>query len=465
MADADLAFLPALEQAKLIQSKELSPVELVDHYLERADRLNPQINGYLTIAHDHARAAARIAEEQVQAGGDLPPFLGVPVSIKDLTDTAGIRTTKGTAAYRDRIPDTDARIVADLKRAGFVVIGKSNTPEFGIGSTDPIAYGPARNPWNPDLTTRGSSGGAAAVLAAGLCAISEATDGGGSIRLPAATCGTVGLKPSRGRVSSAPAAQHLNTQAGPISRTVADAAAFLDCIAGYATGDGFWAPPPPRPFVDEARMEPGRLRVACVLEGPGADVHPEYRDAVLATAKLLDELGHEVLEDRVPWPDNELLGRFIWAFSGTLIAIEDDLPPLDTLDPTIVSLMDAARQIPLKAYLQTERDMGVAARAVVGFFDTYDVALMPTVIAPPRPVSELRDEQGRPRGDSGVGPFCFFWNVTGQPAITLPLYEDTNGLPIGIQLVGRPADEATLLRLSAQLEAALPWSGRRPAVS
>ncbi|HUR47948.1 MAG TPA: amidase [Acidimicrobiales bacterium] len=464
----DDAFTPALEWASRIRDREVSPTEVVDFYLERADRLNPKLNAYITIAHEQAREAAEQAEKVLAEGrvsSELPPFLGVPISIKDLTDTAGIRTTKGTAAFGERVPDADDPVVAKLKRAGFVVMGKSNTPEFGIGSTDPLAYGPARNPWDPELTTRGSSGGSAATLAAAMCPISHASDGGGSIRLPAATCGTVGLKPSRGRVSAAPGAQSMQVQKGPCARTVADAAAFLDCLAGYEPGDGFWAPAPERAFVDEVGRDPGRLRIAFMTDLDPTPTHPEYREAVRATAKVLEGAGHEVFEGGPTWPDLELTAKFIWAFSGQLTALEDKMPPLETLDPTIRDLMEAARQIPLKGYLQAESDIAAHARKMVESFEEFDVLLTPTVIGPPRRIDQLRDADGKPIGDSNVGQFCWIWNSTGQPAITLPLHVDSNNLPIGIQFVGRPADEATLLRLSGQLEVLLPWGDRRPPAS
>src|SRR5499433_772737 len=235
--EQELAFASALEQAELIRSRTVSPVELVEVYLERIDRLNPELNCYLTVAYESARAAAEGAEVGLaRRQPDLPPFHGVPIAIKDMADTAGIRTTWGSAGYRDRVPERDAYVVRKLKSAGFIVLGKTNTPEFASGSTDPVGYGPCRNPWNPERTVFGSSGGAGSALAAGLCPIAHGSDAGGSIRLPAAACGVVGLKPSRGRVSNELPGWDLLLQEGPLARTVADAAAMLDTIQGYAPG-------------------------------------------------------------------------------------------------------------------------------------------------------------------------------------------------------------------------------------
>ncbi|HEX9889800.1 MAG TPA: amidase [Nitriliruptorales bacterium] len=460
---AELVHLPALEQARLVRAREVSPVELVEAYLDRIDRYDPGLNSYLTVAHDHARVAAKEAEQAVTAGEQLGPLHGVPISIKDLTDTAGIRTTMGTAAYHDRVPEEDASIVTSLRAAGCIVLGKTNTPEFGIGSTDPIAYGPCRNPWDRDRTVRGSSGGAGAAMAASLCALAHGTDGGGSVRLPAATCGTVGLKPSRGRISTHPAASSLFVQPGPLSRSVGDAAAFLDATAGYVTGDAFWAPVPSRPFVDEVGADPGRLRIAVVTEEAGATPHPDYEAAVWGTADVLAQLGHEVVDGDIPFPDEEYVERFVWAFSAR-IGAREDLPELDTLDPIIRDLVLAARQVPLAGFLRAEEEAAKLARRVVASFGDFDVLVTPTVLAPPRRVDDLRDAEGRPSSDEGIGPFCFLWNVTGQPAITLPLHQDGEGLPIGIQLVGPPQDDAMVFRLAGQLEQALPWADRLPAL-
>ncbi len=238
MAPSELVFSSALEQAEMLERREVSSVELVECYLERIERLNPRLNSYITVASDHARAAARDADVRRAAGGEVPRFLGVPISIKDLADTAGIVSTHGTAEWRDRLPDCDDAVVAKLRAAGFVFLGKTVVPEFGpLNISEAPGYPPGRNPWNPDLNCGGSSGGAAAALAAGMCPVSHGSDGGGSIRNPSSWCGVFGLKPQRGRISRAPHPQSMFSLDGPITRTVADAAALLDVMAGVVTGD------------------------------------------------------------------------------------------------------------------------------------------------------------------------------------------------------------------------------------
>src|SRR5438067_1694392 len=304
MTDTELAFASALEQAELVRTKQVTPVGLVELYATRIEKLNPELNAFVTLSLDRALDEAREAESHA-GDDDIPPFYGVPISIKDLNDTAGIRTTQGSAAFAERVPDTDDDVVAALKRAGFIILGKTNTPEFGNGPwTEPLAFGPTRNPWDTERTPGGSSGGAAAALAAGLCPISQGSDGGGSIRIPASCCGLFGIKPSRGRVSHSPGAQSFLSQNGPIARSVADAAALLDVLAGYATGDAWYAPPPERPFADEVGRPPGRLRIAFTTRGEmDAAVAPGNRQAVHETAKLLEELGHDVVEAAPPpWP-------------------------------------------------------------------------------------------------------------------------------------------------------------------
>jgi len=286
MSAADLAFTPAREQAAMVRRGDVTPSELVESYLARIERIDPTLDAYLTVAADAAGDAARAAEDRLAAGDDAP-FLGVPISVKDLVDTAGIRTTHGTAAWHDRVPEHDAEVVRRLRAAGFVVLGKTNTPQLGCrATTESPKFPTCRNPWDTTRHAGGSSGGAASALAAGLCPISLGSDGGGSIRIPAGWCGVFGIKPSRGRVSSAPRPTPWASVIGPIARTVDDAAALLDVIAGYVTGDPWWAPPPARPFVDEVGADHGRLRVAVTTAhpNPGDEVHPAWRDATHATA-------------------------------------------------------------------------------------------------------------------------------------------------------------------------------------
>ncbi len=467
--DDDLAFASALEQAALVRAGEVSPVELVELYLRRIERLDPTLNSYLTVAADVAlRSCARRAEEELARGGDdLPPFLGVAISIKDLVDTAGIRTTHGTAMWHDRVPDRDDEIVTRIRAAGFAILGKTNTPEFGSRSTtETPAYPTARNPWDPERTPGGSSGGAGAALAAGLCAAAHGSDGGGSIRIPSAWCGLVGLKPTRGRVSSAPGPQSLNSTNGPLARTVADAAALLDAMAGPAPGDAWWLPRPARPFLDEATTPPGRLRIAWTADHPEPDssVEPAWRDAVLETVTLLEAAGHEMVEAAPPRLDVAMSALIPAANT----AARPDLPPVETLDTPNRTLVQVAAAASARDLAEALRGVQASSRRIAAFFGDFDALLTPTLAAAPPPVGR------RIMGEEDftgmlellrIVAFTPTWNMTGQPAIAVPAGLDGDGLPVSVQLVARSGDEATLIRVAAQLEEARPWRGLRPGVS
>jgi amidase len=466
--DEELAFASAIEQRDLLRRREVSPVELVDMHLERIDRLNPQLDAYLTVATDFARDAARLAEKQLAAGGDdLPPFLGVPISIKDLNETAGIRTTHGTAEWHDRVPDFDDEVVTRIKHAGFVILGKTNTPEFGSRSVaQTLAYPPGRNPWDVTRTPGGSSGGAGAAVAAGLGPVAQGSDGGGSIRIPSGWCGLLGIKPSRGRVSMAPGPQSWNATNGPMARTVADAAALLDAISGYATGDAWWLDAPARPFVEHARTAPKRLRIAWTTTPDDADipVEPAWREAVHDTVRLLEELGHELVEASAP-PINVISAALIPA-AGT--GARDDLPPIQTLDMPNRTLVEFSTLATAKDLAAAERLVQLETRKVVAFFDDYDVLLSPTLTAAPPLIGEklMGDEDLMGLFElMKLVAFTPKWNMTGQPAIAVPAGLDAASLPVSVQLVGRPADEATIIQVAAQLETARPWRHLRPPVS
>jgi amidase len=392
----------------------------------------------------------------------------VPISIKDLTETAGLRTTYSTKAQRDNVPAFDSAVVRRIRAAGFVVLGKTNTTELGtIGMTESELNGACRNPWDTSRTSGGSSGGAAAATAAGLCPVAQGSDGGGSIRNPASCCGLVGLKPSRGRVSPAPwgsGSLGLGT-AGPIARTVRDAAALLDVIAGYETGDFFVAPAPERPFLAEAELDAGRLRVAFTVQPPvEVPVDETCAAAVLEVAALLARLGHEVREAAPPWRDPELLPHFVrvWQVGPAATGID-----LERLEPINRALAEDAVATPSPELTASVYRLQAATRRIVAFWDDVDVLLTPTLALPPVPIGWTYDEtDGDPRAAFArqllFTPFTPVFNVTGQPAVSLPLHRTDQGLPIGVQLVGRPFAEATLVRLAAQLEQAQPWIGYRP---
>lgn len=461
----ELAFLPATEQARLVRAREVSSVELVQLYLNRIERLDPELNSFVTIRSDEALADAGAAD----ASAAEAPFHGVPIAIKDLTATAGIRTTYSCRAFADNVPDFDTAVVRRIREAGFVIVGKTNTPEFGtVAFTESELNGATHNPWNPALTPGGSSGGAAAAVAAGLVPLAHGTDGGGSIRIPASCCGLFGLKPSRGRISSAPfsSLEGLST-AGPITRSVADAAALLDVLAGYEPGDPWWAPPPERPFAAEVGGDPGRLRIAVTTEPPiAAPVHPDCSAGARSVAALLEDLGHDVVDATPPWGDPGLIDAFIsvWQVGPTLYPVDAEL-----LTPLNRSLAAAARASSAADYAAAVIHLQTASRRIVGFWEQFDVVLTPTLALPPVPIGwqeeDIDDALGQLRRNTLFTPFTAVANLTGLPAMSLPLHGSNDGLPIGVQAVGPPAGDALLLRLAAQLEAARPWSEARPPIS
>ena len=461
----DLAFFPATEQAQLVREGKVTSVELVELYLGRIETLESELNSFVTIRAEEALADARASDG---SDGDAP-FRGVPIAIKDLTATAGIRTTYSCRAFADYVPDFDTAVVRRLRDAGFVIVGKTNTPEFGtLAFTESELNGSTRNPWNPSLTPGGSSGGAAAALAAGLIPVAHGTDGGGSIRIPASCCGLFGLKPSRGRVSTAPftSLEGLSTS-GPLSRSVADAAALLDVIAGYEPGDPSWTPPPERPFAEEIGAEPGRLRVAVTAEPPiETPVHPDCRLALTAAASLLEDLGHDIVEATPPWAGAGLFDAFIavWQVGPTLYPVDPEL-----LTPLNRDLAAAARKSSAADYAKAVVELQTVARRIVAFWEEIDVVVTPTLALPPVPIGWQEEEVSgaieQLHRNTVFTPFTAIANLTGQPAMSLPLHWNAQELPIGVQAIGRPAGEAQLLRLAAQLEDARPWSERRPSIS
>jgi amidase len=457
----ELAFLSALEQARLVRSGEISSTELVQLSLERIDRLDRTLNAFVTVCADDALAAAASVDS---TPGDAP-FRGVPISVKDLTATAGVRTTYSSRAYANYVPDFDTAVVRRIREAGFVMVGKTNTPEFGtVAFTESDLNGATRNPWNPDLTPGGSSGGAAAAVSAGLVPLAHATDGGGSIRIPASCCGLFGLKPSRGRVSNAPfgALEGLST-AGPMARAVADAAAFLDLLSGYEPGDPWWAPPPERPFALTTRETPKRLRVAVTTTPPiDTPVDPECVRATMAAAEILAELGHDVREETPPWREPSLFDLFL-----TVWQVGPALHPVDETAMTALNrgLVESARATSAVEYARAVAQLQALARRIVSFWADVDVVLTPTLALPPIPIGWQEAVDGaieQLHRNTEFTPFTAVANLTGQPAMSLPLHWSDDGLPIGVQIIGPPAGDALLLQLAAQIEAARPWTDRRP---
>jgi amidase len=422
--------------------------------------------------HESALADAAAADQALARGQAVGPLHGVPVTIKVNVDVAGQPTDNGVVAFKDLMATRDNPVVAGLRRAGGIVIGRTNTPGFSMRwFTDNALHGATRNPWDAGRTPGGSSGGAAAALAAGLCPVAHGSDGGGSIRAPASCCGLVGLKPSRGRVSPAPfgaGSLGLGTS-GPIARTVRDAAALLDVMAGYEPGDGYVAPAPERPFLAEADVEPGRLRIAVTADPPSpVPVDPSCTAAVVAAAGLLEELGHDVFEQMPPWQTDEMIVHFIrvWQVGPATSGVDD----LSQLEPINRMLAESARTTPSPQHASSIMELQQIARRTVAFWNGVDVVVTPTLALQPVPIGwTWQGTDGDPHrafaAQTLFTPFTPLVNVTGQPAMSLPLTWSDAGLPIGVQLIGRPFAEATLIRLASQLEQARPWRDRRPPIS
>ncbi len=457
----------ALDVAAAIRAKEVSPLEVLDDCLARVDRRNPALNAVIWRNDEHARTEARALGERIaSAAGELPPFAGVPLPIKDLLHVAGQPLTLGSTGAPDT-PSTESEIIADrFVDAGFVLTGRTNTPEFGsITVTENLRYGPTRNPWDTDHTPGGSSGGAAAAVAAGMFPLAHGGDGGGSIRIPSSCCGLVGLKPSRGRVpSTTPLWMGMATE-GVLTRTVADTAAVLDVIGRPDPQAWSNAPVPERPFAAEVGADPGRLRVAlCSVSGLGLPVAAEPAAAVERTGRLLESLGHHVtrLDADVFDPS---------AFEPFLHVVYAGLAELEGIDWSRVEPHDragyeAAQAVDSLTFVRSYLELARFSRSVVArFADDFDLLVTPTMAIEPPAVGLLADVHaaGGPTTEIvAMAAFTAVYNITGQPAISLPLHEAASGLPVGVQLVAGPWREAQLLAVAAQLETAAPWSDRHP---
>jgi amidase len=469
----DLAWLDALGQAELVRSGQLTATELVEAAIRRIESVNPQLNAVVTRLFDRALDEAR---------SPLPdtPLAGVPFLLKDLgAEMAGIRQTAGSRALRDHRPTSDSPMVELYRSAGLIVVGRTNTPEFGNHSTtEPVLFGPTLNPWDPAVTVGGSSGGSAAAVAAGMVPAAHGGDGAGSLRIPASCCGVFGLKPSRGRVSRAPAGEEiggLNVRHA-ITRSVRDSAALLDVVAGPLPGDPYFAAPPVRPFLDEVGVHPGRLRIAWTDRPPlDVPVDPVCATAVRETADLLATLGHEV-EQAAPEFDGEVLIEplvLVWAVANVEAALECERVlgrqlRTDELEVTTWELVELGRSRSALELVAAVSSLSAAARRIGVFFETYDAWLTPTLAQRPMPLGVLNRSYGGAaewwRFDCSFNAWNPIANITGQPAMSVPLSWTDEGLPIGSLVFGRYGQETTLFRLAAQLEAARPWAGRIPPI-
>jgi amidase len=472
VAEDDLMFRSAIELAGMMRLGEVSASELVRASLERIEELNPALNAFVEVDESGALAAA----EKI-APGDDRPFAGVPIAVKNNRPVNGMRLTYGCSLMAEHVAPYDHNITRRLRDAGFVIVGTTTLPEYGIlPVSEARVFGPTRNPWDLARTPGGSSGGAAAAVAAGIVPVAHGNDGGGSIRIPAACCGLVGLKPARGRISPAPELGDSSLGIdGVLTRTVADTAALLDVLEGYEPGDATWAPAPEEPFALSAQIDPGRLRIAATTSPPQpeASVDPLCAGAVADATELLRSLGHEVEEVDVPWHDEGVRDLFgvvfsnhialSIAYSGMVAGREptaEDMEPMSWAIYSMIGKLDAISGMAAAAELQG------FARQLITFLAPYDVLLTPALAERPLPLGTLDPGAPDPMATftrSGLfTPFTPIFNATGQPGISVPLYEGSDGLPLGVQLVGRPAGEAQLLALATQLEAAQPWAERRP---
>jgi amidase len=482
--------LDALGLARLVARGEVTALEVLEAALDRADARNPRLNAIVTRFDDEARARAR---------GPLPkgPLSGVPFLLKDLLAAWGGHPLTGSSRLLEGfVAPADSEVVRRFERAGLVVFGQTNTPELGIlGTTEPELRGPTRNPWDLGRSSGGSSGGSAAAVAARIVPAAHGNDGGGSLRIPASACGLFAMKPTRGRVSSAPAGEVLCGLAteGALTRSVRDSAAILDAISGPASGDPYGLAPPARPFSAELEAPAGTLRIA-VSPDPvfGRTTSPECREAVYDAARLLARLGHEVVETRPEFSRDALVRAYVVALAATTAAdvtlaarATGRRPGPSLLEPETDALAAGGRALSAEDLALAQREMHAASRAIAAFFEEHDVLVTATTGQPAQPLGAValaRNERVALRGVARVGSRkllerffaelgarsfeatgnTMLFNQTGQPAMSVPLHWTASGVPLGVQVVGRFGDEATLFRLAAELERARPWAERAP---
>ncbi len=460
----------AIDTAAAIRAKEVSPLEVLDACLARVDARNPELNAVIWRNDEESRARARALGERIAAGtDDLPPFAGVPVPIKDLVPVAGQPNTNGSWGTADGPMEVTELAPQAYIDAGFILCGRTNTPEFGsISVTENLRFGTTRNPWDPAHTPGGSSGGAGAAVASGMFPAAYASDGGGSIRIPASCCGLVGHKPSRGRVPDLyPHWAGLSTE-GVVTRTVADTAAILDALS-RPDRMAWWSPPAKeRPFAEEVGVDPGRLRVAVnTVSAMGVEVAAEPLAAVEHAVALLESLGHDVVRLAADLFDPANLGDFLNLMNSGM----SGYPGLDPerIEPHNRAALDAGHALDSLAYAHSLGALQLQSRDIMARFDDeFDLLLTPTMAIEPPPVGLLDQVHAQPDFPPmeiiSMAAFTAIFNITGQPAVSLPLHVAPSGLPVGVQLVAGPWQDARLVRVAAQLEASAPWADRYPFV-
>jgi len=467
----DAVLAPASDLVDRLRGGSLSPVELLDGVLERVARHNGTINAYVLVLAEQARAQARESEERIRRG-EARPLEGLPVAIKDNVHLAGTPTTLACEGVKDAPAPVDSHVVGRLREAGAVFVGKTNLPELGtVPSSENRRFGATRNPWNTELTAGGSSGGSAAAVASGMAPAAHGNDAGGSLRIPAACVGLFSIKPTRGRISMAPAGDPpfgLNVE-GFITRTVRDNALLLDVCSGAVPGDLHVAPPPARPYAEEVGADPGRLRIGFTATPPLAvPVDDASVEGLRRAATLCEQLGHDVEEVAPGWQNDDILGLFnqVWAafFGNVVQEVLDGGGDLERIEPLNRALYELSREIPSGAYWRASAQMQALIRDIAAAQSAYDVILTPALAKPPIPIGSLWEgielDPTMPIINSAMfTPFTVPANLSGQPAANLPLFEH-DGLPLCVQAIGRLGEEATLIRLASQLESALPWAGR-----
>ncbi len=463
-------YIEGWELRELLRKREVRPREVAQFFLERIEKLNPRLGAFVTVTPGRALADADRLEKLSRADADAMALFGVPYSIKDLSWTRGIRTTFGSKNFADFIPPADSEYVARLARAGGILLGKTSTPEFGARPTTEGGFCPtARNPWNLDHTAGGSSGGAAAASAAGLGPLHQGSDGGGSVRIPAACCGVFGIKTSRGRISYAPVrAEGWGgcSTTGPVARTVRDAAWMLDVMAGPVVGDAYWAPPPEKPFLDAVKDRPKKCRLAVMRETVICDVDPETVSAFDSACETFRAMGHSL------HPVDTDLSRLLECVSTVAIAGigSNEVADPELMDPVTRGTWEVGRKIGSVQYLNALTQMHNISREIVQELTAYDALLTPTLTRPAVRLGTLpssdpwrTDKLGRRVHELYTWtPFLFPFNATGQPAVSIPMGFTKSGLPLGLQIVGRQNDEAGIIALSAQFEEARPWKQKKP---
>jgi len=474
MDDTELCFTPATELKRLIGVREISPVEVTEAVLRRIDRLNPQLSAFITVTADRARADAKAAEARARRGEPGGPLDGIPYSIKDLEPTAGIRTTYGSKFFEHNVPSEDGVVAARMKTAGGVLLGKTNTPHFGHRDMcDNLIGPPCRNPWKLDRTSGASSGGAGAAVAAGLGPLAHGSDGAGSIRIPSALCGVFGLKPSFGRVPYHPNTDYWSARShnGPMTRTVRDAALMLGVPAGPDPRDPLTFDAPPEDYVAACDGDLKGLKVAWSrdLGFAASAVNPEVGAIVERAARAFSELGCKLEAPAIRWPDPREVHKIIWQVSMAARYGDRALERPDWVEPSLMQMILNAGRVSAIEHGKALAFRTVFYNAVREFFETYDLLLTPQMpvaawAIDAGPNDGPPDVEGRPMPFLDRVPFMYPFNFTGQPAASVPCGFTAEGLPVGLQIVGRWHADASVLRAAAAFEAIQPWAGRRPPV-